>query len=171
VGLAGLVGAGRSEILETLYGARPAATGRVTVHGKPVRRGSIASAVGHGIGRAAEERKSQGLLLDEPVYRNITLSTFSRFARGGFLDEHAERTAAREQIAALHLAPDDPDRSIRTLSGGNQQKAMLARWLVHRSEEHTSELQSRFDLVCRLLLEKKKTQESTTHALDTTSYN
>lgn len=131
VGLAGLVGAGRSEILETLYGARPAATGRVTVHGKPVRRGSIASAVGHGIGLAPEERKSQGLLLDEPVYRNITLSTFARFARGGFLDEHAERTAAREQIAALHLAPDDPDRSIRTLSGGNQQKAMLARWLVH----------------------------------------
>src|SRR5699024_12551079 len=78
-----------------------------------------------------EESKSQGLLLDEPVYRNIALSAFSRFARGGFLDEHAERTAARAQIAALHLAPDDPDRSIRPLSGGNQQKAMLARWLVN----------------------------------------
>jgi len=131
VGLAGLVGAGRSEILETLYGARPAAAGTVTVHGKPVRRGSIASAVARGIGLAPEERKSQGLLLDEPVYRNITLSTFARFARSGFLDEHAERRAAREQISALHLAPDDPERSIRTLSGGNQQKAMLARWLVH----------------------------------------
>ncbi|MDN5599517.1 MAG: sugar ABC transporter ATP-binding protein [Brachybacterium sp.] len=134
LGLAGLVGAGRSEILETLYGARPAAAGTVRVHGRPVRPGSVARAVHRGIGLAPEERKSQGLLLDEPVYRNITLSTFARFARGGFLDERAERRAAEEQITALHLAPADPDRAIRTLSGGNQQKAMLARWLVHGCE-------------------------------------
>ena len=134
LGLAGLVGAGRSEILETLYGARPAAAGTVRVHGRPVRTGSVARAVGRSIGLAPEERKSQGLLLDQPVYRNITLSAFARFARGGFLDERAERRAAVEQIAALHLAPDDPDRLIRTLSGGNQQKAMLARWLVHGCE-------------------------------------
>ncbi|WP_432496536.1 ATP-binding cassette domain-containing protein, partial [Kineococcus gypseus] len=84
-----------------------------------------------GVALAPEERKSQGLLLDEPVYRNITLSTFGRFARGPLLDERAERAAARERIAALDLRPDDPDRPVRTLSGGNQQKAMLARWLVH----------------------------------------
>ncbi|MGP9735141.1 sugar ABC transporter ATP-binding protein [Brachybacterium sp. AOP42-C2-15] len=131
LGLAGLVGAGRSEILETLYGARPAAAGTVRVAGRPMRTGSVTRAVRRGIGLAPEERKSQGLLLDEPIYRNITLSTFARFARGGFLDERAERRAAVEQISALHLAPEDPDRSIRTLSGGNQQKAMLARWLVH----------------------------------------
>lgn len=131
LGLAGLVGAGRSEILETLYGARPAAAGTVSVDGQPLRTGSVARAVQRGIGLAPEERKSQGLLLDEPVFRNITLSTFARFARGGFLDERAERRAAVEQIEALRLAPDDPDRPIRTLSGGNQQKAMLARWLVH----------------------------------------
>lgn len=131
LGLAGLVGAGRSEILETLYGARPAATGTVRVAGRPMRTGSVARAVYRGIGLAPEERKSQGLLLDEPIYRNITLSTFARFAHGGFLDERAERRAAVEQISALQLAPDDPDRPIRTLSGGDQQKAMLARWLVH----------------------------------------
>ncbi|MGP9613376.1 sugar ABC transporter ATP-binding protein [Brachybacterium sp. AOP42-B2-9] len=131
LGLAGLVGAGRSEILETLYGARPAAAGTVRVAGRPMRTGSVTRAVRRGIGLAPEERKSQGLLLDEPIYRNITLSTFARFARGGFLDERAERRAAVEQISALHLAPEDPDRSIRTLSGGNQQKAMLGRWLVH----------------------------------------
>ncbi|PFG39151.1 monosaccharide ABC transporter ATP-binding protein (CUT2 family) [Georgenia soli] len=131
VGLAGLVGAGRSEILETVYGARHATGGTVKVGGRQLRRGSVPAAVAAGVGLAPEERKSQGLLLDEPVFRNITLSTFSRFARGGFLDERGERLAAEEQIKALQLAPADPRRVIRTLSGGNQQKAMLARWLVH----------------------------------------
>jgi ribose transport system ATP-binding protein len=83
------------------------------------------------VGLAPEERKSQGLLLDEPVYRNVTLSTFGRFATGPMLDEDAERAVAREQITALELRPADPDRPARTLSGGNQQKVMLARWLVH----------------------------------------
>ncbi|WP_125776717.1 sugar ABC transporter ATP-binding protein [Antribacter gilvus] len=131
VGLAGLVGSGRSEILETVYGARRASAGEVRVDGRSLRAGSVPAAVGAGIGLAPEERKSQGLLLDEPVYRNVTLSTFTRFARGGLLDERAERAAAQEQSRALHLRPEGVDRPIRTMSGGNQQKAMLARWLVH----------------------------------------
>ncbi|MBD8080155.1 sugar ABC transporter ATP-binding protein [Cellulosimicrobium arenosum] len=131
VGLAGLVGSGRSEILETIYGARKANTGSVRVDGKKLRAGSVSAAVGAGIGLAPEERKSQGLLLDEPVYRNVTLSTFARFAKAGFLDERAERAAALEQARSLDLRPTGVDRDIRTLSGGNQQKAMLARWLVH----------------------------------------
>lgn len=131
VGLAGLVGSGRTEILETVYGARRASAGTVRVAGRPLRSGSVSAAVGSGIGLAPEERKSQGLLLDEPIYRNVTLSTFARFARGPLLDEGAERAVARDQIAALELRPADPDRPARTLSGGNQQKIMLARWLVH----------------------------------------
>jgi ribose transport system ATP-binding protein len=131
VGLAGLVGSGRSEILETIYGARRATAGQVTVAGHPVSHGSVSAAVRRGIGLAPEERKSQGLLLDEPIYRNVTLSTFGRFAKGPVLDEKAERQVARDQIAALELRPADPDRAARTLSGGNQQKIMLARWLVH----------------------------------------
>ncbi len=131
VGLAGLVGAGRSEIIETVYGARKATGGTVRVKGKKLKPGSVTAAVDAGIGLAPEERKSQGLLLDEPVYRNITLSTFARFARAGFLNERAERRAAKEQIKDLQVAPADGERHIRTLSGGNQQKAMLARWLVH----------------------------------------
>jgi len=131
VGLAGLVGSGRSEILETIFGARRASEGHVHVAGTPLRAGAVEAAVRAGVGLAPEERKSQGLLLDEPVYRNITLSTFSRFASGAFLDEDAERAAAGDQIRALDLRPADPDRAARTLSGGNQQKAMLARWLVH----------------------------------------
>lgn len=131
VGLAGLVGSGRSEILETIYGARRASAGTVEVGGKRLRPGDVTAAVRAGVGLAPEERKAQGLLLDEPVYRNITLSTFGRFAKGGLLDERAERRTAQEQAEALDLRPTGVDRAIRTLSGGNQQKAMLARWLVH----------------------------------------
>ncbi|MFC8801566.1 sugar ABC transporter ATP-binding protein [Promicromonospora sp. NPDC057138] len=130
VGLAGLVGSGRSEILETIYGARRSTSGSVRVGGKRLRSG-VDAAVAAGMGLCPEERKSQGLLLDEPVYRNITLSSFARLAHGGWLDERAERAAAREQVEALDLRPASVDRDARTLSGGNQQKALLARWLVH----------------------------------------
>jgi ribose transport system ATP-binding protein len=133
VGLAGLVGSGRSEILETVYGARRATSGTVRVKGRQLRRGSVRDAVRSGIGLSPEERKSQGLLLDEPIYQNVTLSSFARYARAGFVNEKAERRVATEQISALQLRPADPDRPARTLSGGNQQKILLARWLVNRT--------------------------------------
>ena len=131
VGLAGLVGSGRSEILETVYGAHKSTSGTVAVGGTTLRRGSVVAAVRAGIGLSPEERKSQGLVLDEPIFVNVTLSSISRFAKAGFLDERAERKVAREQIEALELRPADPDRPTITLSGGNQQKILLARWLVH----------------------------------------
>ncbi len=131
LGLAGLVGSGRSEILETVYGARKATAGSVSVEGRKLPPGSVAAAIRAGIGLSPEERKSQGLLLDEPIYKNATLSTFARFARRGLLNERGEKRAAQEQTAALQLSPSDPDRPARTLSGGNQQKVLLARWLIH----------------------------------------
>ena len=134
VGLAGLVGSGRSEILETVYGARRATAGAVRVNGRKLRRGSVVAAVDAGIGLSPEERKSQGLVLDEPIFINVTLSSMGRFARGGFLREKEERRIAREQIEALELRPADPDRAAITLSGGNQQKILLARWLVHGTQ-------------------------------------
>ena len=134
VGLAGLVGSGRSEILESIYGARKATAGQVRVGGRRLRPGSVRDAVAAGVGLAPEERKSQGLLLEEPIYRNVTLATFSRIARGGLLDERRERAVTTEQIQALDLRPADPDRLTGTLSGGNQQKIMLARWLVQGTE-------------------------------------
>jgi ribose transport system ATP-binding protein len=130
VGLAGLVGSGRSEILETVYGARRASAGTVRVRGAALRAGSVPAAVRAGMGLCPEERKSQGLLLGEPVYRNVSLATLGRFARGGFVRRGAERAAAREVTAQLDVRPADPMRVTRTLSGGNQQKVVLARWLL-----------------------------------------
>ncbi|MET9793643.1 sugar ABC transporter ATP-binding protein [Streptomyces canus] len=130
VGLAGLVGSGRSEILETIYGARKPDEGRVLVDGTPLRPGSVRAAVSAGIGLAPEERKAQGLLMLESVSSNVSISTLSRFARAGWLDRRTERTATHRAVRELSLRPDNPDAAIRTLSGGNQQKAVLARWLL-----------------------------------------
>ncbi|WP_328993092.1 sugar ABC transporter ATP-binding protein [Kribbella sp. NBC_01245] len=130
LGLAGLVGSGRSEILETLYGARRAATGEVHVDGRRLRPGQVGAAVKAGVGLAPEERKSQALLLDESVYRNVTVSSLARFATAGFLNRKAERDATEELTRALDVRPAGVERPVRNLSGGNQQKVVLARWLL-----------------------------------------
>ncbi|KFU77685.1 monosaccharide ABC transporter ATP-binding protein, CUT2 family [Amycolatopsis lurida] len=130
VGIAGLVGSGRSELLETIFGARKQDTGSVSVDGQPVRPGSVSAAVKAGIGLAPEERKSQGLLLDLPVVHNVTLASLGKYATFGFTERGRELDDAGESLRRLDLRPADPHRIIRTLSGGNQQKAVLARWLV-----------------------------------------
>jgi ribose transport system ATP-binding protein len=130
VGLAGLVGSGRSEILETVYGARKPTTGQVLVDGRPLKPGSVRAAVRAGLGLAPEERKAQALLMLESVTRNVSVSSMSRFSRGGWIDRGAELGAARAATRELSLRPDNPSVPVRTLSGGNQQKAVLARWLL-----------------------------------------
>ena len=130
VGLAGLVGSGRSEVLETIYGARKPTAGQVHVDGRPLKPGSVRAAVRAGLGLAPEERKAQALLMLESVTRNVSVSSMSRFSHGGWLDRRAESGAARAAVRELSLRPDDPSVPVRTLSGGNQQKAVLARWLL-----------------------------------------
>ncbi|WP_433430198.1 sugar ABC transporter ATP-binding protein [Nonomuraea sp. CA-141351] len=133
VGLAGLVGSGRSEIIEAVYGARPF-SGRVLMEGRPVPAGGgTTGAVRRGMGLAPEERKAQALLLGESVARNITLASLDRYSRLGWMDRRRENEDARDMVRTLDIRPADPDRPVGTLSGGNQQKAVLARWLVdHR---------------------------------------
>ncbi|MFJ6983380.1 MULTISPECIES: sugar ABC transporter ATP-binding protein [unclassified Streptomyces] len=130
VGLAGLVGSGRSEILETIYGARRPTAGQVSVDGRKLRPGSVRDAVRAGLGLAPEERKAQALLMLESVTRNVSVSTLARFSRAGWIDRGAELRAARAATRELSLRPDNPSVPVRTLSGGNQQKAVLARWLL-----------------------------------------
>jgi ribose transport system ATP-binding protein len=130
VGIAGLVGSGRSELLETIFGARRADFGIVRVAGRALRPGSVGAAVRAGLGMAPEERKSQALLLGEPIYRNITLATFNEYATAGITNAGRERAEADRIAASLDLRPRDVRRPVRTLSGGNQQKVVVGRWLL-----------------------------------------
>jgi ribose transport system ATP-binding protein len=130
VGITGLVGSGRSELLETIFGARRPHAGQITVDGRSLRAGSVPAAVKAGLGMAPEERKSQALVLGEPVYRNVTLANFAHYARAGFTDAAKERRAADDVAERLDLRPRDVRRVVRTLSGGNQQKVVVGRWLL-----------------------------------------
>jgi ribose transport system ATP-binding protein len=130
VGLAGLVGAGRSEVLAAIFGATRPDSGEIRFRGRPLKPGDTAASVRSGLGLAPEERKRQALLLDEPVYRNVSLASLRRFARLGFLDVSREIRQAARVTASLEVRPADPRRLMRNLSGGNQQKAVLGRWLL-----------------------------------------
>jgi ribose transport system ATP-binding protein len=133
VGIAGLVGSGRSELLQTIFGARPPDRGQIHVAGERLRAGSVPAAVRAGLGMAPEERKTQALLLDEPIYRNITLASFARYATAGFTGAARERAAAERTAKRLDLRPPDVRRRVSTLSGGNQQKVVVGRWVVSGS--------------------------------------
>lgn len=131
LGLAGLVGSGRSEILGSIYGITKPVSGTVSVDGKRLRPGSTVCAVDAGMGLCPEERKSQALLLDGTLVANFTLASIGRYATAGFTSRRREYQASMEQVGNLELRPADPAREARTLSGGNQQKVVLGRWLSH----------------------------------------
>jgi ribose transport system ATP-binding protein len=133
LGIGGLVGAGRSELLRAIAGLDPVARGEVSVGERALPRERPDLAVAAGIGVAPEERKSQGLWLDWSQVRNVTIADLPRLGRGPFTDAAAEHRAAAAQLRALAVRPDDPLRAAGELSGGNQQKLVLARWLVHAS--------------------------------------
>lgn len=134
VGIAGLVGSGRSELLETIYGGRRPDAGQVLLDGRPLPPGRVPSAVRAGLGLAPEERKSQALVLEDRIYRNVTLATFSRYAAAGFTRAAREEGAAATATDTLALQPRGVARPVKTLSGGNQQKVVLARWLLNPAE-------------------------------------
>jgi ribose transport system ATP-binding protein len=130
VGLGGLVGSGRTELLRLVYGLDQPEEGEVLVEGKRLRPNRPDLAIRRGLGLAPEDRKSQALVLDWSATKNVTLADLRRFSRV-LLDVRRERRRAREELRALKTVPDDPDRVVRLLSGGNQQKVVLARWLLH----------------------------------------
>jgi ABC-type sugar transport system ATPase subunit len=131
VGLAGIVGAGRSRLLRTIFGAEPSDGGTVMVHGAgaPRRVRSIAEAVSAGVGLVPEDRRHQGLVMDASVAGNIALATPAGARRHGFLRHAAIEALAVRAIARLRIKTRGPLTPVRWLSGGNQQKVVLARWL------------------------------------------
>ncbi len=133
VGVAGLVGAGRSELLQALFGVHPALAGVVRVDGEVVRLRRPIDAIRAGLALVPEDRKDQGLILEMSVRHNISLAALAQHQLGaGFLNHERERGDAREMIQKLRIRPPDPNQAVQNLSGGNQQKTVLAKWLLLR---------------------------------------
>ncbi|MSU70568.1 MAG: sugar ABC transporter ATP-binding protein [Opitutaceae bacterium] len=129
-GLAGLVGAGRTELARILFGLTPADSGEIRLDGQSVVLRSPQAAIAHGIAYVPEDRRRQGVMLDLPIAHNITMAVHPRVFPGAWLRLGAERALALEYIRDLAVKCFSPDAPGSSLSGGNQQKVSLARWLA-----------------------------------------
>ena len=132
VGLAGLVGAGRSELAHAIVGNEPVRAGRILVDGRAVRVRSPRDAIRAGIGFAPEERKAQALLMHRSVRDNISLAVLSRISVAHVVRRREESRIARQFVDRLAVRTPSLDQVVANLSGGNQQKVVLARWLARR---------------------------------------
>ncbi len=130
VGLAGLVGAGRSEIARAIFGLDPKATGRIFIEGREVRIGSPRQAMSLGIGLLPEDRKTQGLVLSMGGRANLSLPILSRLSRLGFVRAGREKALTRRYFDRLRVRTPHMDAPVWSLSGGNQQKIAMAKWLA-----------------------------------------
>ena len=130
VGFAGLVGAGRSEVAKAIFGLDPAVTGRVELDGKPLRLGSVRAALRAGIGLVPEDRKRQGCVLGLGCAANISLAILPRLSRAGILIRREEKKIATRLFRELRVKAASLDAPVKSLSGGNQQKIVLAKWLA-----------------------------------------
>ncbi|MGE7022895.1 sugar ABC transporter ATP-binding protein [Solibacillus cecembensis] len=130
LGFAGLMGAGRTEVARVLFGADPATTGTINLHGNEVKITSPAAAVKHGIGYLSEDRKQFGLLVNMDVKSNIALATIKDYqSKGMFVSDSKIKKIAVKYVAQLKIKTPSVDQQIRLLSGGNQQKVVIAKWL------------------------------------------
>ncbi len=131
VGISGLVGAGRSELLNCLFGIEPAIAGTIEVAGQPSRIRSPREAIGVGLALVPEDRKLHGLLLPWTLTRNISLPQLrSRFSRSGIVRQAAEGNQAQQEMNRLRIVATGPGQLAGLLSGGNQQKVVIAKWLA-----------------------------------------
>jgi ribose transport system ATP-binding protein len=134
VGIAGLVGSKRTETARAIFGADSIDSGRIYLHGKPVKVRTPSDAIDHGIALVPEDRKRQGIFAVLSVRENIVLSALGQFARGGILDLRGERVKAQEFVSSMRIATPDLEKRVLDLSGGNQQKVVIAKWLNTHAE-------------------------------------
>lgn len=134
VGLAGLVGAGRSEVAQAVFGLDPAATGTVAMHGRTLRLGSIKSALAAKSGLVPEDRKRQGLVLSMNCRENASLAALPLLTRLGWIMRRSEHQLADKYAQRLRVKTPSMETSIATLSGGNQQKIALAKWIARECD-------------------------------------
>ena len=130
VGLAGLVGSGRTEIARALFGVEPPSAGRILLDGREVELASSADALEHGIAYVSEDRRGQSLVLDFSILANATLPALGKVARAGFVRRRDELGLVERLLTEMRLRFRDYDQPVATLSGGNQQKVVLTKWLA-----------------------------------------
>jgi ribose transport system ATP-binding protein len=133
VGIYGLVGAGQSELAYSLVGAKQISAGRLLFEGDPINVRSPADALHNGIALISRERRDEGLILSMSVKENITLAALKEWSRGGLINFAKEGKAANIQVEALSIRTQSLKQQVRYLSGGNQQKVVLAKWLLQKS--------------------------------------
>lgn len=134
LGIAGLVGAGRTELLRAIFAADKKQSGQLLKHGKPLEIGSPKDAIAAGIGFVTEDRKDEGLILSMPISTNVTLASLSAVSRSGWLNTKSENAITKTLGSQLKLKYGGPSKNVSTLSGGNQQKVVLAKWLARKPE-------------------------------------
>jgi ribose transport system ATP-binding protein len=132
LGFAGLVGAGRTAMAMTLFGAFPATAGEVRIDGEKIHISSPKDAVRRGIGFVPEDKKLQGLFLNMAVRENVSMAVLPELARAGFLDQGKERAVVSEYVDRLTIQTPSIEQTVANLSGGNQQKVVMSRWLAMR---------------------------------------
>jgi len=130
VGFAGLVGAGRSEVAQAIFGLDARATGEVELDGKSLQLGSVKTSLRAGVGLVPEDRKRQGCVLGMPCQANISLAILDRLRRFGLLDRKKEKQVATQYFDQLRVKASSLEAPVNSLSGGNQQKIVLAKWLA-----------------------------------------
>ncbi len=128
--MAGLVGAGRTELARVIFGIDRALSGTMTLDGAQLRLASSNDAVNQGIYLVPEDRKAMGVIVDLPIIQNITLPGLRRYARSQLVSQQAEREQAGRSRAELDIRAGDMQQRAGALSGGNQQKVALAKWLA-----------------------------------------
>ena len=130
LGIAGLVGSKRTETMRALFGADPKMGGRIFLQGREITINSPRDAVRNGICLLTEDRKSQGLIVDMPCFVNITLTDIARISRAGLLQQGLENEVSQKLVRDLSIKTPSVKQCVRNLSGGNQQKVVLAKWLA-----------------------------------------
>ncbi len=128
VGLAGLMGSGRTEIAEAIFGRRPPSAGEITIDGRPVT--SQDAAIEAGVALVPEDRRRMGLVLDHTVRDNIMLPNLELFSKGSIVNDRGAAGVVRAMIDRLHIKTESQTKVVRLLSGGNQQKIVLSKWLA-----------------------------------------
>ena len=134
LGFSGLMGAGRTETARALFGADPKDSGRILVNGREVEIKTPEDAVGCGIGYLSEDRKRYGLVLEKTVAENTTLACLSNYIKNHFIDKKKEEQVARQYVEELKTKTPSVDQQVKNLSGGNQQKVVIAKWLARNCD-------------------------------------